>query len=143
MIYCDMYKICKKCLISKQTSEFYFEKRFKILFARCKKCVCAHGRKWRQSISGKATYYAWTKSESGKRVIVARMKKWRDKNKIKRSAQTTVSNALRDGRLERKPCVTCKNPKSEGHHPSYSKRNWLKVTWLCKLHHTMLHHKSI
>lgn len=48
-------------------------------------------------------------------------------------ARRCVSNAIRSGKLERSPCVTCGAVKVEGHHPDYSKP--LDVIWLCNRHH--------
>jgi ribosomal protein S27AE len=49
------------------------------------------------------------------------------------AAHEAVRIALKNGTLKRKPCERCGNPKSEAHHPDYSKP--LKVRWLCKKHH--------
>lgn len=56
----------------------------------------------------------------------------------KERARNAVNNAVRDGRLIRRPCEVCGNPKSEGHHDDYSKP--LEVRWLCRVHHEAFHH---
>lgn len=51
-------------------------------------------------------------------------------------ARTAVSNALRDGRLERGPCECASEDCSgrvEAHHDDYSRP--LDVRWLCVRHH--------
>lgn len=48
-----------------------------------------------------------------------------------------LSRALSSGRITRKPCSVCDDPRSEGHHCDYSKP--LEVMWLCKKHHKILH----
>lgn len=53
-------------------------------------------------------------------------------------ARQTMSNAIRDGRLERLPCVLCGNPKSEGHHEDYTRP--LHVEWLCRSCHRKHRH---
>ena len=73
--------------------------------------------------------------------------RWRAKNKEKIRASTTaqrlrwpekyrartkVGNAIRDGRLIRKPCEVC-GQKAHAHHEDYSKP--LDVRWFCPLHH--------
>lgn len=55
-------------------------------------------------------------------------------------ARYMVHNAVRDGRLERKPCEVCGAINSEGHHEDYSKP--LEVRWLCRVHHEELHHAA-
>jgi hypothetical protein len=45
--------------------------------------------------------------------------------------------AVRSGRLVRKPCEVCGEPKSEGHHEDYHKP--LEVVWLCRRHHKLAH----
>ena len=59
----------------------------------------------------------------------------REQEKYK--ARTAVGNALRDGKLQREPCVQCGNPRSEAHHEDYSRP--LDVTWLCRRDHRALH----
>jgi hypothetical protein len=51
-------------------------------------------------------------------------------------AQWAVSNAIRDGRLIRQPCLIC-GDKAEAHHPDYDAP--LDVVWLCTLHHKQAH----
>ena len=60
-------------------------------------------------------------------------------NPPQRAAHVMVGNAIRDGRLEKKPCKVCGDPKAEAHHEDYYKS--LDVTWLCKPHHRALHIK--
>lgn len=55
----------------------------------------------------------------------------------KRAARTAVGNAIRAGRLVRKPCEVCGIMQSEAHHEDYSKP--LDVRWLCRVHHLMHH----
>jgi hypothetical protein len=59
-----------------------------------------------------------------------------DKNK----ARYAVANAIRDGKLFRKPCEVCGNENSEAHHPDYSQP--LLVMWLCDYHHKELHKRE-
>jgi len=76
------------------------------------------------------------------------LKRWRQENPEKYRAQKTrsmqkykarnaVSNAVRDGRLERKPCEVCGSLEAEGHHEDYSKP--LDVRWLCGEHYREQH----
>jgi hypothetical protein len=65
-------------------------------------------------------------------------KKWVLENEEKRRAHWAVDNALRSGRLVKKPCEVC-GDEAEGHHDDYSKP--LEVRWLCDPHHKD-HHKK-
>lgn len=54
------------------------------------------------------------------------------------AARYAVSNALRDGKLERKPCAFCHSDGAvEAHHHDYSRP--LDVTWLCRPCHRRFH----
>ena len=48
-----------------------------------------------------------------------------------------VENALKAGKLNRKQCERCGDPKSQAHHDDYSKP--LEVTWLCAKDHKARH----
>lgn len=67
-------------------------------------------------------------------------KQWQEKNAIKRAAHVITGNAIRDGRLLKKPCKVCGELKVDAHHDDYTKP--LKVKWLCKKHHAE-HHKKL
>lgn len=84
----------------------------------------------------------------------ARMQEWAEKNRekarqIKKAhadrypektkARQMAANAIRDGKLERKPCEKCGNPKSHAHHFDYSRP--LDVVWLCSVHHGEVHRR--
>lgn len=47
--------------------------------------------------------------------------------------------ALKEGRVTRKACEVCGNPKTDGHHDDYSRP--LDVRWLCRTHHRQ-HHRA-
>lgn len=54
-------------------------------------------------------------------------------------ARTALTNAVKAGKIQRRPCVVCGGLKSEGHHEDYSKP--LDVVWLCRKHHMERHRK--
>lgn len=60
-----------------------------------------------------------------------------DEKLIRIKARSDVNHAIRDGKLDRMPCVVCGNERSEGHHEDYSKP--LDVIWLCRKHHREVH----
>ncbi len=68
-----------------------------------------------------------------------RVAAWAKKNLIKRRAHQRVLYAVKTGRLEKRPCESCGNPKSQGHHEDYSKP--LEVRWLCAVCHKKEHRK--
>jgi hypothetical protein len=55
----------------------------------------------------------------------------------KRRAQGAVANAIRAGKLVRRPCAVCAADPSEAHHDDYSKP--LDVRWLCRRCHKAHH----
>ena len=63
------------------------------------------------------------------------------RNPEKHQARTAIGNALRDGRLERKPCEECGSMEVQAHHDDYSKP--LDVRWLCFRHHREIAHNQI
>jgi hypothetical protein len=134
-------KVCKECNIEKPLSEFFFWAKRNWYSPRCKPCHNIFCTKYRHSEKGKATSKTWSKSDRGSEVTKQRMATWRAKNKIKRTAQTAVSNAIRDGRLQRGSCIICNVPMAEAHHNDYSKP--FQITWLCKTHHSAIHYHPI
>ena len=67
-------------------------------------------------------------------------KRHREKYPEKYKARTAVSNAMRDGKLIKKPCYLCGNEKSQAHHDDYSKP--LEVLWVCSLCHIKVERKN-
>lgn len=136
----DTHKPCCKCGEIKPLSEFYSTPRGvsgRWYSGRCKPCHLAHCKELRDCPHGKEVYRTWTKSESGKISVQKRMDKWRSKNKDKDIAHYTISNAIRDKRLKRKPCRICGNLLGEAHHLSYD--DPYNIDWLCKSCHTKAH----
>lgn len=64
-----------------------------------------------------------------------------ENNPEKKSAQTRLSNAVRDGKINKASlCEACNvNAKVEGHHYSYDEDKQLDVFWLCKACHEKEH----
>lgn len=63
--------------------------------------------------------------------------KFRRENPEKYAAHVAVSNAVRDGKLKKQPCIVCKSGDAHAHHEDYSKP--LDVIWLCPEHHQQYH----
>ena len=128
-------KPCRDCGITKPLTNFYKhpEMRDGHLHS-CKECRKGYGRRHYQDIGGTAEADRNRQQRSERRAQkVASMQKHRAKNPLKYKARNAVSNALRDGRLIRKPCEVCGNPHVQAHHSDYSKP--LDVRWLCFEHH--------
>lgn len=65
--------------------------------------------------------------------------KHRELHPEKYAAKQAVLIATRAGRLIRRPCEICGEPKTHGHYDDYSKP--LSVRWLCQKHHVE-HHRN-
>jgi hypothetical protein len=65
--------------------------------------------------------------------------KWNKNNPEKVKVQQQLNDEIKKGKIKRKPCEICGNPKSHGHHDDYSKP--LEVIWLCGFHHYHYHNK--
>lgn len=79
-----------------------------------------------------------SKDPGRKQKALQYQQKRRSKNPEKYKARTAIGNAIRDGRIHRKPCEVCKNPKAEAHHVDYG--GALNVRWFCFKHHRELAH---
>ena len=63
---------------------------------------------------------------------------WRRANPKKYDAHLAVQRALNAGLLERHACEVCGIEAVDAHHDRYDEP--LQVRWLCRQHHTRLHH---
>lgn len=79
----------------------------------------------------------YAKTEAGKTRHREAGTRWANKHPERRLAATAVSNAVRDGVLEKLPCLVCDKKEVEAHHPDYSRP--LDVVWLCVTHHKEIH----
>ena len=63
---------------------------------------------------------------------------WSEKNQKKKKASTAVGNAVRDGKMAKKPCEICgATYRIHAHHDDYDKV--YDVRWLCSEHHREWH----
>jgi hypothetical protein len=149
-------KDCTKCGLEKRRGDFYADSRKADgLMCICKECHKDGMRAVRQA---RADYYrefdrqrvnrpervalraAYRTTARGQERVAVGRKKWSERNPEKRAAHITVGNAVRNGRLIKRPCEVCGNPEVEAHHDDYSKP--LKVRWLCTEHH-IGHHVEV
>ncbi len=141
-----MMKTCFKCGQTKLLSEFY---RHPMMadghLNKCKECTRRDTRTNRQE---RREYYLLydrrrydtnpercQRSEKPTRQArTQQRKRYRARYPERFKANAAVGNAIRDGRLIRKPCEICGSTvEVEAHHEDYSKP--LDVRWLCKTHH--------
>lgn len=59
------------------------------------------------------------------------------KNLVRRITQEYVYL----GKINKKPCLVCNDPKSQAHHLNYF--NPYFILWLCRKHHTLIHKRGI
>lgn len=124
---------CKTCGASKPPSGFYAGQ------TECKDCWKARVKLRRLTNPAVRAYdRERAKTPSRREKATAITSNWRRKNPDAYRAQNALNNAVRDGKIERKPCEICAQPKGvHAHHRDYSKP--LDVVWLCPRCHHRLH----
>jgi len=141
-----MNKKCFKCNIIKDINLFYKHKQMADGYlGKCKSCTKKDVKNRYNDPESKKKIVEYEKKRNQeqrrKEKQLEYQKKRRRKNPGKYRARTAVKNAIRDGRLVRKPCEVCGEIKVEGHHLDY--RSKLKVVWLCFKHHRELHRQKL
>lgn len=122
-------KWCNKCKKFKLFTDFRKVKRRGCgLSGWCKSCLSENSIRWATTtINGRA----WKKKSN---------RRWHKRNIVKARAHLELFRAIRRGEIDRKPCQTCGNKKTHGHHYlGYDKNHWLDVMWLCPKHHREIH----
>ncbi len=149
-----MIKTCTKCNITKPLAEFYKHPTGKNGFnAQCKMCVRQaigvyqntpqfkdYQKMYRSSEKCRESKKAYQTSARGKQTYLENTLRYNAQNPEKKAVHVATSRAIRSGVLIRQPCEVCQNPKTDGHHPDYSKP--LEVLWLCRKHHLDLHREQ-
>ncbi|AQS65429.1 MULTISPECIES: hypothetical protein [Rhizobium/Agrobacterium group] len=67
-----------------------------------------------------------------------RQANWRRANPAKYEAHLLVQRAVKAGELRKNTCEVCGDEDVDAHHDQYDEP--LNVRWLCRRHHTRLHH---
>lgn len=134
-------KTCFKCRVEKPLSEFYRHPRMADgHLNKCRDCA-KRDVTWHRGANIEAIR-AYDRARAKLPHVAARISRttraWRLANPEKARAHNAVSNAIRCGKLKRKPCEVCGSERSHGHHHDYSKP--LDVRWLCAAHHQAEHH---
>lgn len=129
-----MSKRCNTCHLTKSLDAFYARVN------KCKECTKQAVRdNYRRN---RDHFVAYDKQ----RELTPERKAWkrdatrrhRERHPDKYRARTKVSNAVRDGHINKQSCA-CGNPDAQAHHTDYSKP--LDVEWLCKDCHFKEHGK--
>jgi len=137
-------KQCFKCNKIKSLDNFY--KHPDMPDGRVNKCKSCNKKDVSENYRKNIDYYINYEKERFKKPerkeqLKKYQKKRRETYKGKNIARQKVNNAIRNGKLKRKPCEVCNKIKTEAHHPDY--RSPLKIKWLCRQHHLELHNKKI
>lgn len=137
----DALKTCFKCATAKPLTDFY---RHGMMadghLNKCKECVKIDVRRHRQDNPEKVRGYDNERSKLPHRQArrTAYIRNYEQQNPEKKAAHVAVGNAVRSGKLEKRPCTFCGTTDPvEAHHHDYSKP--LDVTWLCKPCHRRFH----
>lgn len=150
-----MFKVCRKCGVSKEATSFYNKD------SSCKEC---RKKRVRENRLEKEEYYKeydrnrynrLERNEANKQresfkyktdpeyriKSLKRRTDWGKRNPHQKTANTAVSNAIRDGKLFKPDkCSRCPETSGiEGHHWCYREENWLNVIWLCTVCHGAEH----
>jgi hypothetical protein len=133
-------KKCFKCKKIKPIDNFYKHSEMADGYlGKCKKCTKGDVTKnYHKNIDYYKKYDEKRQQDPSRRARkIGYMQKLRLRSPGKYKAKMKLGNAVRDGRIIKKPCEVCGNPKSEAHHKDY--RKYLDVQWLCFKHHRELH----
>jgi len=135
-------KTCFKCQAVKPITEFYVHPQMGDgRLNKCKECTKRDvAKNYRDNVAHYAKYEQKRFQDSRRKIKLREYQRnSRNKDPQKASAYTITSNAIRDGKLVRKPCEVCGMEPAEAHHDDYSKP--LDVRWLCRVHHLEHHGK--
>jgi len=126
---------CNKCGAPTPPDGFYESNR-----KTCKECIKARTRaNRRKRVEYHREYDRKRARDPDRREHIANVvRRMRKNHPEKYSAHIAVSNALRDGKLHKRPCERCERTDHvHAHHDDYSKP--LDVMWLCPVHHKERH----
>ena len=132
-------KRCNTCATDKDESAFHIRNASKDgLSAKCKMCAKAYDDARANNPKRVAARKAYAKTPGGIKAATEAKAAWMASNPKKRAAQIAVGNAVRDGKLTKKPCELCGSTyRIHAHHDDYDKV--YDVRWLCPQHHRDWH----
>jgi hypothetical protein len=125
-------KECFKCGELKERSDFYVHREMADgLLGKCKECCKKDVKENYKLNREKFSLYEKKRNQKperkAKKLIYQANRRARNPEKERTRYLTT--NAIRDGRLIKKPCIYCNSEKVQAHHHDYSKP--LDVIWVC------------
>lgn len=136
-------KICTGCGMSKSWDEFYKHPQTSDGYtAKCKECTKAATKEYRRNNRAKCSAYEKKRQQTPERKKLSseHRRASRQRHREHAVAMYMVTNAIRDKKLIRQPCVVCGDDKVDAHHEDYYKP--LEVEWLCRKHHLEKHGKQ-
>ena len=135
-------KLCGTCKIKKNEFEFGARKASKDgLAAKCKECQKEYDKQRLKDPKRMKMRRDYQKTEAGKIAHNRATKKWSEANTVKRAAHILIGNAVRDGRITKKPCEKCGiTSPVHAHHDDYAKP--MEVRWLCDTDHNEWHREN-
>jgi hypothetical protein len=130
-------RTCTQCNEAKPLASFYRHPYGRDgLQDLCKDCQ-KHNVKARRLTNPYVQQYERERAKTPERRARVRIisDRWRKENPVGYRAHSTLSNAVRDGKIAKQPCALCGATKHiHAHHKDYVRP--LSVTWLCaKCHH--------
>jgi ribosomal protein S27AE len=146
----DMKKLCKKCGIQKDISEFYKHPQMKDGYLNiCISCKLLDASEYRKTNIEKIRAHDRNRQNHNERVTANRkrgnknhieaVRNFRQKYPEKARAYMTVYNAIKQGIIVKKDnCEKCGSDyKVSAHHEDYEKP--LEIIWLCDTCHKKVH----
>jgi len=133
-------KTCFKCGQPKPVEDFYKHPQMADgRLNKCKECTKSNVHaNYVTHIDEKRSYERERfQQPERKSYVLAAGVKHRERHPERYKARVAVNNAVRDGRLVKKPCEGCGSEKVQAHHEDYSKP--LDVKWLCFVCHRRHH----
>lgn len=140
-----MTKECIRCFRTLPLEAFYASRNSDGHANACKACVKLRVRlRYRETKPERQRYELKREARAERKAQKARTQaRHRQNNPLKYKARNAVNNALRDGRLTKRPCAGCgTSDRVQAHHHDYSKP--LDIMWLCfKCHRAGEHGQSV
>lgn len=133
-------KLCGVCKTTKPRRAFHRRKASSGgLAACCKMCQRTYDKARLHQPTRVASRLVYKDTAHGRRRLAVGKKAWVARNPSARKAHIILGNALRDGKITKRPCRDCGSKKVHGHHEKYSKP--LDVIWLCARCHRAKHER--
>lgn len=134
-----MTATCRVCGAQKERGEFY-PRQLRVCgtVGECKECTKARVSARARTNPAVQEYERKRAKTPKRRAHIAKtVKRWKEKNPAAYRAHYLTTNAVRDGRLRKEPCLFCGADKVHAHHRDYD--DPLNVIWLCPKCHHRLH----